>query len=139
MNYMHYRLRYIAETLGIYTEKIKSSQLLDYFNHIQECTKDSSIYMFMNDVYKFKQQLVYYEVKRGISPLKVHPRLFRSTLYGIRSNISEATINGAHYDTIVAVFQDHGKHDVLNIEFQIHPFSKQEKNFYLMHTSIYLI
>ena len=118
---------YIAETLGIYTEKRKSSQLLNYFNNIQDCTKDSPTYMFMNDVYKFKQQLVYYEVKRGISPLKVHPRLFRSTLYGIRSNISEATINGAHYDTIVAVFQDRGKRDVLNIEFQNPPFFKTRK------------
>ena len=118
---------YIAETLGIYTEKRKSSQLLDYFKNIQDCTKDSPAYMFMNDVYKFKQQLVYYEVKRGISPLKVHPRLFRSTLYGIRSNISEATINSAHYDTIVAVFQDRGKRDVLNIEFQNPPFFKTRK------------
>ena len=118
---------YIAETLGIYTEKQKSSQLLDYFNNIQDCTKDSPAFMFMNDVYKFKQQLVYYEVKRGISPLKVHPRLFRSTLYGIRSNISETTISSAHYDTIVGLFQDHGKHDVLNIEFQNPPFFKTRK------------
>ena len=118
---------YIAETLGIYTEKLKSSQLLDYFNNIQDCTKDSPAYMFMNDVYKFKQQLVYYEVKKGISPLKVHPRLFRSTLYGIRSNISETTISSAHYDTIVGVFQDCGKHDVLNIEFQNPPFFKTRK------------
>ena len=118
---------YIAETLGIYTEKLKSSQLLDYFNNIQDCTKDSPAFMFMNDVYKFKQQLVYYEVKRGISPLKVHPRLFRSTLYGIRSNISETTISSAHYDTIVGLFQDYGKHDVLNIEFQNPPFFKTRK------------
>ena len=118
---------YIAETLGIYTEKQKSSQLLDYFNHIQDCTKDSPTYMFMNDVYKFKQQLVYYEVKRDITPLKVHPRLFRSTLYGIRSNISETTISSARYDTIVGVFQDHGKHDMLNIEFQNPPFFKTRK------------
>ena len=118
---------YIAETLGIYTEKQKSSQLLDYFNNIQDCTKDSPAYMFMNDVYKFKQQLVYYEVERGMSPLKVHPRLFRSTLYGIRSNISETTISSAHYDTIVGVFQDCGKHDVLDIEFQNPPFFKTRK------------
>ena len=118
---------YIAETLGIYTEKRKSSQLLDYFNNIQDCTKDSPAYMFMNDVYKFKQQLVYYEVKKGISPLKVHPKLFRSTLYGIRSNISETTISSAHYDTIVGLFQDYGKHDVLNIEFQNPPFFKTRK------------
>ena len=118
---------YIAESLGIYTEKQKSSQLLDYFNNIQDCTKDSPAYMFMNDVYKFKQQLVYFEVKRGISPLKVHPKLFRSTLYCIRSNISETTISSAHYDTIVGVFQDHGKHDVLNIEFQNPPFFKTRK------------
>ena len=118
---------YIAESLGIYTEKQKSSQLLDYFNNIQDCTKDSPAYMFMNDVYKFKQQLVYYEVKRGISPLKVHPKLFRSTLYCIRSNISETTISSAHYDTIVGVFQDCGKHDVLDIEFQNPPFFKTRK------------
>ena len=118
---------YIAETLGIFAEKRKSSQLLNYFNNIQDCTKDSPAYMFMNDVYKFKQQLVYYEVKKGISPLKVHPRLFRSTLYGIRSNISETTISSARYDTIVGVFQDHGKHDMLNIEFQNPPFFKTRK------------
>ena len=118
---------YIAETLGIFAEKRKSSQLLDYFNNIKDCTKDSPTYMFMNDVYKLKQQLVYYEVKKGISPLKVHPRLFRSTLYGIRSNISETTISSAHYDTIVAVFQDRGKHDMLNIEFQNPPFFKTRK------------
>ena len=118
---------YIAETLGIYTEKQTSSQLLDYFSNIQDCTKDSPAYMFMNEIYKFKQQLVYYEVNKSITPLKVHPRLFRSTLYGIRSNISETTISSARYDTIVGVFQDRGKHDVLNIEFQNPPFFKTRK------------
>ena len=81
----------------------------------------------MNDVYKFEQQMVYYEINQGINPLKVHPKLLRSTLYGIRSNISEATIRSAQYDTLIAVFQDRGKHDVLNIEFQNPPFFKTRK------------
>ena len=129
---------YIAETLGIYTEKQTSTQLSDYFSNIQDCTIDSPTYLFINDVYKFKQQLVYYEVDKSISPLKIHPRLFRSTLYGIRSNISETTISSAQYDTLVAVFQDRGKHDVLNIEFQNPPFFKTRKEL-LSHAQFNII
>ena len=123
----------------VYTQKNKHQHnFLDYFSNIQDCTKDSPAYLFMNDVYKFKQQLVYYEVKSDISPLKVHPRLFRSTLYGIRSNISETTISSAHYDTLVALFQDRGKHDVLNIEFQNPPFFKTRKEL-LSHAQFNII
>ena len=61
----------------------------------------------MNDVYKFEQNIVYYEFKKTISPLKVQPKLFRSTLYGIRSNISEPTIHSFAYDSLVGVFQVH--------------------------------
>ena len=129
---------YIAETLGIYTEKQTSTQLSDYFSNIQDCTIDSPTYLFMNDVYKFKQQLVYYEVDKSISPLKIHPRLFRSTLYGIRSNISETTISSAQYDTLVTVFQDRGTHDVLNIEFQNPPFFKTRKEL-LSHAQFNII
>ena len=82
--------------------------------------------------------MVYYEVNKGISPLKIHPRLFRSTLYGIRSNISEATIGSAQYDTLVAVFQDLGKHNVLNIEFQNPPFFKTRKEL-LSHAQFNII
>ena len=128
----------IAETLGIYTEKQTSTKLLDYFSDMKDCTKDSPADSFMNDVYKFEQQMVYYEVNKGISPLKIHPRLFRSTLYGIRSNISEATISSAQYDTLVAVFQDRGKHDVLNIEFQNPPFFKTRKEL-LSHAQFNII
>ena len=110
---------YIAETLGIYSKKETSTQLLDYFSNMEDCRNHSPAKLFMNDVYKFKQQMVYFEVNKGITPVKVHPRLFGSTLYAIRSNISETTISSAN--------------------FKIHPFSKQEKNFYLMHSSIYLI
>ena len=129
---------YIAETLGIYTEKKTSIKLLDYFSDMQDCTKDSPATLFMNDVYKFEQQMVYYEVNTSISPLKVHPRLFRSTLYGIRSNISETTISSAHYDTLVALFQDRGKRDVLNIEFQNPPFFKTRKEL-LSHAQFNII
>ena len=118
---------YIAETLGIYTEKKSATKLLDYFSDMQECTKDSPTSLFMNDVYKFEQEMLYYEVKKSISPLKVQPKLFRSTLYGIRSNISDPTIRSAQYDTLVGVFQDNAKHDVLNIEFQNPPFFKTRK------------
>jgi hypothetical protein len=118
---------YIAETLGIYTEKKTSIKLLDYFSDMQDCTKDSPATLFMNDVYKFEQRIMYYEVNTTISPLKVHPRLFQATLYGIRSNISEPTIRSAAYDTLVGLFQDHSKHDMLNIEFRNPPFFKTRK------------
>jgi hypothetical protein len=121
---VHY---YIAETLGLYTEKRTATKLLDYFTNTMECTNDTPTALFMNDVYTFEQNTVYYEVKKNDSPLKVHPKLFRSTLYGIRSNISEPTIRSAAYDTLVGLFQDHSKHDVLNIEFKNPPFFKTRK------------
>ena len=57
----------------------------------------------------------------------MQPTLFQSTLYGIRSNISDPTICNAQYDTLVGVFQDNGKQDVLNIELKKTSFFKTRK------------
>ena len=94
---------------------------------MQECTNDSPTRLFMNDVYKLEQEMVYYDIKKSITPLRVQPKLFRSTLYGIRSNISDPTIRNAQYDTLVGVFQDNGKQDVLNIELKNPSFFKTRK------------
>ena len=103
----------IAETLGVYTEKKSATKLLDYFINMQGCINDSPpTTLFMDDVYKFEQELVYYDISN--TPLRVQPKLFQSTLYGIRSNISDPTIRNAQYDTLVGVFQDNRKQDVKN-------------------------
>ena len=68
---------------------------------------------------------MYYDISN--TPLRVQPKLFQSTLYGIRSNISDPTIRNAQYDTLVGVFQDNGKQDVLNIELKNPSFFKTRK------------
>ena len=50
---------YIAETLGLYTEKRTATKLLDYFTNTMECTNDTPTALFMNDVYTFEQNTVY--------------------------------------------------------------------------------
>ena len=52
----------------------------------------------------------------GVS-LKLKLKLFHSKMYGIRSNLSDPTISSSQYDTLISVFQDYSKQDVLNIEF----------------------
>ena len=52
--------------------------------------------------------------------------------------MSETTISSAHYDTLVAVFQDRGKRDVLNIEFQNPSFFKTRKEL-LSHAQFNII
>ena len=51
----------IAKILGIHKEKKTASKLLNYFNNVQDCTKNSLAYLFLNDVYKFEQEMVYYK------------------------------------------------------------------------------
>ena len=57
--------------------------------------------MFMKYIYKKEQSLLYYKVDSNISALKIKPKLFRDTFYGIRSNIGDPTICSAQYDTLV--------------------------------------
>merc|ERR1712055_597456 len=54
-------------------------------------------------------------------------RILKFNIQHVMLSISETTISSAHYDTIVGLFQDYGKHDVLNIEFQNPPFFKTRK------------
>ena len=112
----------IASVLEINKEKVVKSRLSDFFEsnvpiHVTECAR------IMKSVYMKEQNLVYYYVKRtkvknfGVR-LKLKPSLFHSKLYGIRSNLSDPTISSSQYDTLISVFQDYSKQDVLNIEFQ---------------------
>ena len=121
----------IASVLEINKEKVVKSRLSDFFEsnvpiHVTECAR------IMKSVYMKEQNLVYYYVKRtkvknfGVR-LKLKPRLFHSKLYGIRSNLSDPTISSSQYDTLISVFQDYSKQDVLNIEFQNPCFFKTRK------------
>ena len=121
----------IASVLEINKEKVVKSRLSDFFEsnvpiHVTDCAR------IMKSVYMKEQNLVYYYVKRtkvknfGVR-LKLKPRLFHSKLYGIRSNLSDPTISSSQYDTLISVFQDYSKQDVLNIEFQNPCFFKTRK------------
>ena len=94
--------------------------------HVSECAR------IMKSVYMKEQYLAYHKVKRTIVKnfgvkLKLKPRLFHSKLYAIRSNLSDPTISSSQYDTLISVFQDYSKQDVLNIEFQNPCFFKTRK------------
>ena len=141
VNYLHTFMRWInhrillhehlATILGLTTEKITPLQLqLNVFPNavIKEC-KDIEDYSFTLLLYMdvYKQSKQYYDVKREVKSIDIQPKLFRSTLYGVRSNISDPSISSSSYDTLVCMFQDNEKQDVLNIEFQNPIFFKTRK------------
>ena len=121
----------IASVLNLSNEKMEKKSLSEFFEsnipqHVSECAR------IMKSVYMKEQYLAYHKVKRTIVKnfgvkLKLKPRLFHSKLYGIRSNLSDPTISSSQYDTLISVFQDHSKQDVLNIEFQNPCFFKTRK------------
>ena len=115
----------IASVLGIYTEKIVGNNLEDCID--KGIFEDLNCNTFMKNIYKKEQTLVYYKVDSSISSLKIKPKLFHDTLYGIRSNISDPSICSAQYDTLISVFKDCGKQDVLNIVFENPCFFKTRK------------
>ena len=133
--------------MGLTTEKITANKLLEYFSEeilkvgdeVVNCGNRRPPSFLVQDIYTKEQHLVYYKVKNSISPLKIQPKLFYSTIYGIRSNISDPTIRYTQYDTLVGEFQDNRKQDVLNIELKNPSFLKQEKNYYHEHILISLI
>ena len=112
----------IASVLNLTNEKMEKKKLSEFFEsniplHVSECAR------IMKSVYMKEQYLAYHKVKRTIVKffgvkLKLKPRLFHSKLYAIRSNLSDPTISSSQYDTLISVFQDYSKQDVLNIEFQ---------------------
>ena len=133
MRFIDHRIlfhEHLATILGLKTEKITPLQLqLNVFPDavIQECEEDeehSFTVLLYKDVYKQSKQ--YYDTKRDKS-IDIQPKLFRSTLYGVRSNISDPSISSSSYDTLVCMFQDNEKQDVLNIEFQNPIFFKTRK------------
>ena len=115
----------IASVLGIYAKQIVGNTILDYID--KQILDMVNCNMFMQDIYKKEQSLVYYKVDSSISALKIKPKLFHDTLYGIRSNISDPTICSAKYDTLVSVFKAYSKQDVLNIVFDNPCFFKTRK------------
>merc|ERR1712002_523440 len=121
----------IALVLNLTNEKMEKKSLSEFFEsnisqHVSECAR------IMKSIYMKEQYLTYYKVKRTLVKsfevrLKLKPRLFHSKLYGIRSNLSDPTISSSQYDTLISVFQDYSKQDVLNIEFQNPCFFKTRK------------
>ena len=123
--------KHLGTILGLTTEKITPLQLqLNVFPNavIEECEENeeySFTLLLYKDVYKHSKQ--YYDVKREVKSMDIQPKLFKSTLYGVRSNISDPSISSSSYDTLVCMFQDNEKQDVLNIEFQNPTFFKTRK------------
>ena len=134
MRFINHRIlfhEHLATILGLKTEKITPLQLqLNVFPNavIEEC-EEIEQYSFTLLLYKdvYKQSKQYYDVKREVKSIDIQPKLFRSTLYGVRSNISDPSISSSSYDTLVCMFQDNEKQDVLNIEFQNPIFFKTRK------------
>lgn len=124
----------IGIMLGLYTEKKSASRLLHYFQDdlyggIRKSFpgKQFPANFFIRDVYLPEQDLIYFDLKKHKSSIKIVPLLFQTAIYEIRSNISEWTIHNAKYDKLVGVFQDKRKKDVLSVEFQNPIFFKTRK------------
>ena len=93
----------IAKILGIHIKKKTATKLLDYFSNVQDCTKKSPAYLFNNDIYKFEQYMVYYEINNK-KRMKVYPKLPHPNLYGVRSNVSYPAIQNNIDDSIISLF-----------------------------------
>ena len=119
--------QYIAETLGINKEKKTATKLLDYFTFVEDCAKDSPANLFINDVYKFEYEMVYYEVDKDINPLQIHPKSFNSHIFGLRSNISDPSIRNNSYDNIISLFIGNETNDVEHVGFKNPPFFNTRK------------
>jgi len=119
--------QYIAETLGINKEKKTATKLLDYFTYVEDCVKDSPANLFINDVYKFEYEMVYYEVDKDINPLQIHPKSFKSHIFGLRSNISDPSIRNNSYDNIISLFIGNETNDVEHVGFKNPPFFNTRK------------
>ena len=119
--------QYIAETLGINKEKKTATKLLDYFTFVEDCAQDSPANLFINDVYKFKYEMVYYEIGKDINPLQIHPKSFKSHIFGLRSNISDPSIRNNSYDNIISLFIGNETNDVEHVGFKNPPFFNTRK------------
>ena len=118
--YRNYVLRFInhrilfhehsASILELTMEKITPMQLqLNVFPNavIEECEEveeHSFTLLLYKDVYKQSKQ--YHDIKKDVKSIEIEPKLFRSALYGVRSNISDPSISSSSYDTLVCMLQD---------------------------------
>ena len=122
---------HLASILGLTMEKITPMQLqLNVFPNavIEECEEveeHSFTLLLYKDVYKQSKQ--YHDIKKDVKSIEIEPKLFRSALYGVRSNISDPSISSSSYDTLVCMFQDNEKQDVLNVDFKNPTFFKTRK------------
>ena len=108
--------------LNLSNGKMEKKSLSEFFEptvpqHVSDCAR------IMKSVYMKEQNLAYHKVKRTLVKgfavrIKLKPKLFHSKIYGIRSNLTDATISSSQYDTLISVFQDYSKQDVLNIVFK---------------------
>ena len=119
----------IASILCVTEQRIVTHKLIDQLDKItiNDFPRPCHAQLLTQDLYMAEQECVYYKVENNSKVMKLDLNMFLSTLYGIRSNISAPTIRNTQYDTLVAVFQDYAKNDVLNIEFQNPSFFKTRK------------
>lgn len=125
---------HLAKILGLTADKISLNQVqTNVFSiyQIEEACEEMGMNnftsLFYKVVYSAKPFRHYYDIKKTIKSMDVKPKLFGSTLYGVRSNISDPSISSSSYDTLVCMFQDNQKQDVLNIEFLNPTFFKTRK------------
>ena len=101
--------QHIATILDIATEKISTKQLMDnLFPNQINCANRSYTTLLYNEVYNAKESSnpIYHDIKKDatLPGIMKQPKLFRSSVYGIRSNISEPSISSSAYDTLVCMF-----------------------------------
>ena len=119
----------IASILALREQRVVTNKLFDHLGEftIGEFPRLCHDQVLIQDLYMAEQECVYFKVENNSKVMKLDLDKFPATLYGMRSNISAPTIRNTQYDTLVSVFQDYAKNDVLNIEFQNPSFFKTRK------------
>ena len=122
----------IGSILGLKCEKKLGNKMLDFFHGglMETQSKSLGLYpssLFVTDIYLKEQNLVYFEVSKENSVSSENPSLIPSTLYEIRSNISDWSIYNARYDRLMGFFRDKRKQEVIYVEFQNPSFFKTRK------------
>ena len=119
----------IAEILNISEGRKRKMTLSDVMNIDILTPGGSCAEKFQNEVYKLNQNVVYNEIlpeSKETNPL--YPELFPSVIYGLRSTISEPTIENQNMILLQLYLSINIKG--MYIEFKNPSFSKQEKNCY---------
>ena len=122
----------IGLILGLKCEKKIGKKLLDFFEIglMKTISKSDGLFpasLFVSDVYLKEQELEYYEVTNQNHVLYGNPSLVPSTIYDIRSNISDWNIHNGKYDRLMGFFTDNKRQEVINVEFLNPSFFKTSK------------